>query len=84
MTQLPEAFVIYTRQLMGEERFERYMKAFEEETPVSIRLNPKKASPAPSTGMGLNYIRRQYLDLSGQDIVVREDDRTYSVTLPLL
>ena len=27
---------------MGEERFERYLKAFEEEPPVSIRLNPHK------------------------------------------
>ena len=30
------------RQLMGEERFGRYLKSFEEETPVSIRLNPMK------------------------------------------
>ncbi len=28
---------------MGDERFERYLSAFEEEPPVSIRLNPKKA-----------------------------------------
>ena len=54
MTQLPEAFTTYTRQLMGEERFERYMKAFEEETPVSIRLNPKKASPDHSHWRGDN------------------------------
>ncbi len=27
---------------MGEERFGRYLLSFEEETPVSIRLNPKK------------------------------------------
>ena len=39
---------------MGEERFERYMKAFEEETPVSIRLNPKKTSPDPSHWRGDN------------------------------
>ena len=30
------------------------MKAFEEETPVSIRLNPKKASPDPSHWRGDN------------------------------
>ena len=30
------------RQLFGDERFERYMRAFEEEPPVSIRLNPRK------------------------------------------
>jgi 16S rRNA C967 or C1407 C5-methylase (RsmB/RsmF family) len=29
---------------MGEERFERYLHSFEEETPVSIRLNPMKLS----------------------------------------
>ena len=43
-----------------------------------------RLSQAASTGLGLQYIRQQYKDLSGQDIVVREDDRTYSVTLPLL
>ena len=42
MTQLPAAFTDYTRQLMGEERFGRYLQSFEEETPVSIRLNPRK------------------------------------------
>jgi 16S rRNA C967 or C1407 C5-methylase (RsmB/RsmF family) len=42
MANLPAAFSEYTRQLMGEERFERYLKSFEEEPPVSIRLNPMK------------------------------------------
>ena len=42
MAQLPEAFTNYTRQVMGDERFERYLKAFEEDAPVSIRLNPMK------------------------------------------
>ena len=32
-----------TRQLMGEARFERYLQSFEEQPPVSIRLNPLKA-----------------------------------------
>ena len=27
---------------MGEERFERYLQSFEEEPPVSIRVNPRK------------------------------------------
>ena len=44
MTLLPEAFIDNTRQLMGEERFERYLQSFEEDTPVSIRLNPQKAA----------------------------------------
>ena len=42
MTQLPAIYMERTRQLMGEERFERYLSSFEEDTPVSIRLNPKK------------------------------------------
>ena len=42
--QLPDEFVRKTCDLMGQERFERYLQSFEEEPPVSIRLNPKKAS----------------------------------------
>ena len=40
--QLSDDFVRETRAVMGSERFERYLKAFEEEAPVSIRLNPRK------------------------------------------
>ena len=39
--QLPEDFIRETRLVMGEERFNRFMGAFEEEAPVSIRLNPR-------------------------------------------
>ena len=42
MTLLPAIFTEKTRQLMGAERFERYLQSFEEDTPVSIRMNPKK------------------------------------------
>ena len=42
MKQLPEDFVRQTKPLMGEERFNRFLGAFEEEAPVSIRLNPMK------------------------------------------
>ncbi|MBR5697520.1 MAG: hypothetical protein IKX44_02700 [Prevotella sp.] len=42
--QLPAEFINRTRQLLGSERFERYLQAFEEETPVSIRLNPAKTA----------------------------------------
>ena len=42
MVQLPAVFTKKTRLLMGEERFERYLQSFEEEPPVSIRLNPEK------------------------------------------
>ena len=44
MAELPVQFTDYTRQLMGDVRFERYLHSFEEEAPVSIRLNPKKMS----------------------------------------
>jgi 16S rRNA C967 or C1407 C5-methylase (RsmB/RsmF family) len=42
MIQLPKEFIHTTKEVMGEERFERYLHSFEEETPVSIRLNPIK------------------------------------------
>ena len=40
--QLPAEFITKTRQLLGEERFQCYMSAFEEEAPVSIRVNAQK------------------------------------------
>lgn len=39
---LPEDFISYTRQLMGEERFNQFLKGMSEEPPTSIRLNPFK------------------------------------------
>ena len=39
---LPEDFIRETRLLMGEARFDRFIGAFDEEAPVSIRLNPLK------------------------------------------
>lgn len=42
MVNLPDDFVRLTRELMGEQRFARYMAAFDEDAPVSIRLNPRK------------------------------------------
>ena len=56
MVQLPAVFTKKTRLLMGEERFERYLQSFEEEPPVSIRLNPMKASPNPSKGRGVQVL----------------------------
>lgn len=44
MANLPEDFIREARLLMGDERFNRFMGAFDEEAPVSIRLNPRKAS----------------------------------------
>ncbi|MBR5686340.1 MAG: hypothetical protein IKX36_00085 [Prevotella sp.] len=39
---LPEEFACYTRELMGDVRYERFVDALSEEAPVSIRLNPQK------------------------------------------
>ena len=44
--KLHPEFLASTRQLFGEERFERYLQSFDEEPPVSIRLNPLKTSPS--------------------------------------
>lgn len=39
---LPEDFIAYTREWMGEELFADFMKGMKENTPTSIRLNPFK------------------------------------------
>lgn len=52
---------------------------------VQVRNNRQpRVSSVVSTGLGLQYIRQQYQDLSGQAISVREEEDTYTVTLPLL
>ena len=48
--RLPEEFTTYTRALMGEERFARFLGALDEPAPVSIRVNPFKAEATPETG----------------------------------
>ena len=48
--QLPADFVRTTEALMGHERFERYLHSFEEDTPVSIRLNPRKGGQSMVDG----------------------------------
>ena len=45
---------------------------------------PKITHRPASTGLGLQYIRQQYQDLSGQAISILEDEHRYTVTLPLL
>ena len=42
MVKQPDAFIEQTRLMMGEERFARYLAAFDEEPPVSIRVNPMR------------------------------------------
>lgn len=50
---------------------------------VSNNLRPR-LSAAPSTHVGLEYIRRQYLDLADIPIEIRRTAESYCVTLPLL
>ena len=44
MVHLPEDFVREARLVMGEERYNRFVEALNEEAPTSIRLNPLKIS----------------------------------------
>ena len=60
MTELPAEFTTYTRQLMGDERFERYLHSFEEEAPVSIRLNPRKPAGQPIDAEEVPWCRHAY------------------------
>ncbi len=43
-----------------------------------------KMTRVPSTGLGQTYIRQMYLDLTGKQIRIENDTKTYRVTLPLI
>ena len=61
MEKLPVEFIEYTRRLMGDERFERYLHSFEEDIPVSIRLNPKKSGEwKVESGERVDWCRNGY------------------------
>ena len=51
---------------------------------VTNNKYPKVALGEDSTKVGLNYIRQQYIDLSGNDIEINDNGTEYSVSLPLL
>lgn len=52
---------------------------------VTVRNNIiPKLTKSPSTGLGLKYIRQQYLELAGKGIEVKEDEGEYVVRLPLI
>ena len=51
---------------------------------VSNNLNPKVVSKTSSSGLGLKYLREQYLDLSGQEVIIDRSDNAYTVTIPLI
>lgn len=60
MVSLPEAFADYTRRLMGDDRYARFLAAFDGEPPVSIRLNPLRVesleSPVVSPHLSLREV----------------------------
>ena len=60
MTQLPIDFTDMARRTMGEERFDCYLKAFETDAPVSIRLNPEKAKELTADGERVPWCRNDY------------------------
>lgn len=60
MTQLPIDFTDMARRTMGEERFDSYLKAFETDAPVSIRLNPEKAKEFTADGERVPWCRNAY------------------------
>ena len=60
MKPLPAEFIDQTRQLLGAERFGRYMQSFDEEAPVSIRLNPMKPCGKPVGGQPVPWCRNAW------------------------
>ena len=43
-----------------------------------------RASAPVSTGLGLPYLRKQYMDISGKEILVEQTDDSFRVRIPLL
>lgn len=60
LINLPEDFTAYTKVLFGDERWERYVAAFNEPTPVSIRLNPFKKADRPEGSTAVPWCRNAY------------------------
>ena len=70
--------------------------AISADNPLHIRVNTDgeyltaendripRASEPVSTGLGLPYLRKQYMDLSGKDILVEQTEDTFRVRIPLL
>ena len=50
---------------------------------VRNNLIPRQ-SASPSTGLGQNYIKQQYIDLKGGDVVIGSTKTDYFVRLPLI
>ena len=60
MTNFPEDFIRETRLVMGEERLNRFLGAFDDEAPVSIRTNPRKAASARVSGERVAWCEEGY------------------------
>ena len=70
--------------------------SFNQNRPLTIRISGSadkvsvcngiapKVSKGPSTGLGLKYMKQQYLDLSGKSIDIEHTDDIFCVTIPLL
>ena len=43
-----------------------------------------KVSKSPSTGLGLKYMKQQYLDISGKTVDIEKSEERFCVTIPLL
>ena len=43
-----------------------------------------KLTPARNTGIGLQYIRNQFRDIAGKEIIITETETSFSVTIPIL
>lgn len=59
------------------------VKATDSSVCVSNNIIPK-VTKSPSTGLGQQYIRQLYMDLSGKSIGIEQTEEDYCVTLPLL
>lgn len=59
------------------------VQASESHVKVSNNIVPK-VTKSPSTGLGQQYIRQLYMDLSGKSIDIEKTENKYCVTLPLL
>lgn len=54
-----------------------------EKVTVCNALIPK-VSKSPSTGLGLKYMKQQYLDISGKTVDIEKTEERFCVTIPLL
>ena len=65
---------------MGDARFERYLKSFEEPVPVSIRLNPKKAAGLEVMPM----LKDIYNEKTGHKMMVFHLEDATAVDIPMM